>query len=192
MAFWIAVISAVMLFQLPSSTASTTLMGWSAVLVVVVTAIACHRRAHPAVSWSANCLLALFLSSLITHRIIPAVSQTRSIQNAVAEMKKQSDFSQTRVVYFARDNFAPQMLMGDFKITHFPETETFKAAEYLEAHPTSILVSTPDHIEELRKALDWKVRISKHESARHVYLTWPKDQTAPRVADLTVPLIKTR
>ena len=192
MVFWIAVISAIMLFALPSSTASATWMGWSAALIVLVTAIACHRRAHPVISWSANCLLALFLSSLITHRIIPAVSQTRSIQNAVAEMKQQSDFSETQVVYFARDNFAPQVLMGGLPIKHFPETETFKAAEYLEAHPTSILVSTPDHIEELRKALDWNIRISKHESARHVYLTWPDDHPAPRVADQTAPILKTR
>ena len=185
MAFWIVVISTVMLYALPSSTASTTLMWWSVALTVLVTAIACHRRAHPAISWSANCLLALFLSSLITHRIIPAVSQTRSIQNAVAEMKQQPEFSETQVVYFARDNFAPQVLLGSMPITHFPETETFKAAKYLEAHPTTILVSTPDHIEELRKALDWGIRISKHESARHVYLTWPADQPTPRVADRT-------
>ena len=82
--------------------------------------------------------------------------------------------------------------MGGLPIKHFPETETFKAAEYLEAHPTSILVSTPDHIEELRKALDWNIHISKHESARHVYLTWPDDQPTPRVADLTAPILKTR
>jgi len=192
MAFWIAVISATMMYVLPSSTASATLMWWSAALIVLVTAIACHRRAHPIISWSANCLLALFLSSLITHRIIPAVSQTRSIQNAVAEMKQQSDFAETQVVYFARDNFAPQVLMGGLPIKHFPETETFKAAEYLEEHPTSILVSTPDHIEELRKALDWNIHISKHESARHVYLTWPDDLPTPRVADRTAPIRKTR
>lgn len=183
MAFWIAVISAAMLYALPSSTASETFMAWSVALTVLVTAIACHRRAHPAISWSANCLLALFLSSLITHRIIPAVSQTRSIQSTVAKMKQQPNFSKTQVVYFARDNFAPQVLMGDLPITHFPETETFRAAKHLKEHPNTILVSTPDHIEELRKALDWKVRIVKHEPARHVYLTSPIEQPTARVAD---------
>jgi len=73
--------------------------------------------------------------------------------------------------------------MGSTPITHFPETETFRAAEYLEAHPTAILVSTPDHIEELRKALDWNIRISKHESARHVYLTSPVKPSTSRVAE---------
>lgn len=183
MAFWITVISGTMLFALPSATASTTLMGWSAALTVLVTAIACYRRTHPAVSWSANCLLALFLTSLITHRIIPAVSQARSIQNSVSQMKQQPEFSDLQVVYFARDNFASQVSLGDLPITHFPETETFKAAKYLEAHPNSILVSTPEHIEDLRKTLDWNVQISKHESARHVYLTSPAQQSTERVAD---------
>ena len=185
MAFWIAVISAVILYTLPTAVASQTYMGWSAALTVLVTAIACHRRTHPAISWSANCLLALFLSSLISHRIIPAVSQSRSIQNSVAEMKQQTEFSDKQVVYFARDNFAPKFLLGDLPITHFSETETFKAAEYLEAHPNTILVSTPDHIEELRKALNWNIRISKHEAARHVYLTSPSAQSAARIAEGT-------
>lgn len=183
MAFWIAVISAIILFALPSATASSTLMCWSAAVTVIVTAIACHRRTHPAISWSANCLLALFLSSLITHRIIPAVSQTRSIQNSVAEMKQQPEFSDMEVVYFARDNFAPQVLLGSLPITHFPETETFKAAKYLEAHPKLILVSTPDHIKELRKTLDWNISISKYESARHIYLISPSKQQAALMAD---------
>jgi 4-amino-4-deoxy-L-arabinose transferase-like glycosyltransferase len=183
MAFWIVVISTIMLYALPSSTVSETLMGWSVALTVLLTTIACHRRSHPVISWSANCLLALFLSSLITHRIVPAVSQQRSIQNAVAQMKQQPEFSESQVVYFARDNFASQVLLGDLPIKHFPETETFKAAKYLEANPTSILVSTPDHIEELRKTLDWNIRISKHESARHVYLTSHTEPATPRVAD---------
>ncbi len=183
MAFWIAVVSVVMLYALPSATASKAFMMWSAALTVLVTAIACNRRTHPAISWSANCLLALFLSSLIAHRIIPAVSQTRSIQNSVAQMKQQNEFLGKQVVFFARDNFAPQLLLGDLPIKHFPETETYKAAEYLKAHPNAILVSTPDHIDELRKALDWNIRISKHESARHVYLTSPVEQPSARIAD---------
>ena len=87
-----------------------------------------------------------------------------------------------QVVYFARDNFAPQVLLGGMPIMHFSEKETSKAAKHLQAHPHSILVSTPDHIEELRKTLDWNIQIGKHETARHVYLTWPSDHAAPRVA----------
>ena len=183
MAFWITIISVAVLYVLPSAAASKTYMVWSAVLTVLATAVACLRRAHPAISWSANCVLALFLSSLISHRIIPAMSQTRSIQNSVAQMKQQSEFSDRQVVYFARDNFAPQLLLGDLPITHFPETETFKAAKFLQENPTALLVSTPDHIKELRKALDWNIRISKHETARHVYLTSPTQKPAAHIAD---------
>ncbi len=182
MALWIVIASVAMLFALPSSSASTALMGWSAALTVVLTTIACYRRTHPSIAWSANCILALFLSSLIAHRIVPAISQTRSIQRSVAEMKRQPEFSETQVVYFARDSFAPQFLLGELPITHFPETETYRAAEFLSGHPNAILVSTPDHIEELRKALHWNVRISKYESARHVYLTSPV-AAPPHVAD---------
>ena len=108
-------------------------------------------------------------------------------------MKQQPEFSDMQVVYFARDNFAPQVLLGSLPITHFPETETFKAAKYLEAHPNSILVSTPDHVKELRKALDWNISISKHEAARHVYLTAPAEQQTPRTADsATEEVSKTR
>lgn len=98
-------------------------------------------------------------------------------------MKQQSEFSDRQVVYFARDNFAPQLLLGDLPITHFPETETFKAAKFLQENPTALLVSTPDHIKELRKALDWNIRISKHETARHVYLTSPTQKPAAHIAD---------
>lgn len=177
MAFWIAVVSVAILVALPGASAPAWVMATSACITVVFVLIACHRRTHPAISWSVNCILALFLSSLLAHRVVPAISQARSIQNAVAELKQQPDFVNIPVVYFARDNFASQFLLGNLPVTHFPETETYRAADHLLQHPDSILVSTPDHIEELQKALRWQVRVRKHETARHVYLTSP---VAPR------------
>ena len=181
MAAWIALISLIMINVLPSAAASKPFMMWSGALTIVLLFIACHRRAHPVASWTANCILALFLSTLVTNRIVPAVSQTRSIQQSVAQMKAQTQFADKQIVYFARDNFAPELLLRGESITHFPESETHRAAQYLAQQPNTILVSTPEHIKTLRKSLDWRLRISKYQPARHVYLISPVDQPSARL-----------
>ena len=168
---WIVISSIAITVFLPMSKASLFVMIASTLLVGALAYIASHRRVHPSAAWIAVGGLAFFMSTLIINRLVPAISEHRSIQQSVASMKSDPQYSNLEIVYFARDDFATRLRLPSEKITHFPETELHLAVQYLKTHPDAILVSTPDHIKELRKMLSWNIRIEKDLTARHVYRT---------------------
>ena len=168
---WIIISSIAIAVFLPMWKASLLLMVASALLVGTLAYISSHRRVHPVAAWIAVGGLAFFMSSLIINRLVPAISEYRSVIKSIASMKTDPQYSDLEIVYFGRDDYGTRFRLPSEKITHFPETELHLATEYLTNHPNAILVSTADHIKELRKMLTWNVRIQKDDSARHVYRT---------------------
>ena len=181
---WIVVSSIAIAVFLPMWKASVFVMVASALLIGALAYISTHRRFHPLAAWMAVGGLAFFMSSLIINRLVPAISEHRSILKSVASMKADPNYSDLEIVYFARDDFGTRFRLPNAKITHFPETELHLVNEYLTNHPNAILVSSSSHVKELRKMLSWKIRIEKDESARHVYHTTTTDsQRVEHVAD---------
>ena len=173
MAAWVLITSVGIMCFLPAHSASVVVMAASLTLVIVATSLAAYKRCHPYVAWGAVGVLGLFMSATLVNHLIPAISQSRSIQVAVTEIQASQEYGDVPVVYFARDSFATSMGLNDSNVVYFSKKETDSAASYLIAHPNAILVTSEEYLEGLEKALRLDVVLAKQESARHVYLTSP-------------------
>lgn len=167
---WIVIASLAIQFVLPGESESALVMVASAAAVALLAAVACYRRSNPYLAWSSIGLLAVMMTTLIVHRIVPGISCQRSIQSAVRQLKTQPQWQDARIVYFARDAFATEFGLPRQTVRHFPETSPMRAALALRQDPHALLVSTPDHIEMLRQRLPSDIEIEKSDAGRHVYL----------------------
>ena len=186
MVAWVMIVSLGITIALPGHAASALVMAASLVLVVGAMAVASGKRSHPYAAWSAVGVLALFMSALLVNHLIPAISQSRNIQLAVTKIqseRSEDGYKDAPVVYYARDSFATSMGLKDSKVVYFSKEEPSAAAAYIKNHPTAILVTVPEYIEGLEKAISSSVTLDKQESARHVYLALPfASTTSARVA----------
>ena len=113
------------------------------------------------------------MSALLVNHLIPAISTSRNIQLAVTKIQSEGEFDDSPVVYYARDSFATSMGLKDSKVVYFSKKEPSAAAAFIRNHPTAILVTAPEFVEDLEKAISDSVTLTKQQSARHVYLTSP-------------------
>jgi len=180
-AAWAIIVSLGIMLFLPEHTASTMVMVASLVLLIFFTAVATHKRSHPYMAWASVGVLGLFMSAMLVNHLIPAISQSRSIQLAVAEIQSNQEFADSPVVYYARDSFATSMVLKDSKVVYFHKDEATSAATFLKNHPSAILVTPTEFVEGIEKAIQEDVVLTKQESARHVYLASPIGSTGNSV-----------
>ena len=173
MAAWALIMSVGIMWFLPAHSASVMVMASSLTLVIVATSLASYKRCHPYAAWGAVGVLGLFISAMLVNHLIPAISQSRSIQVAVTQIQESEGCEDSPVVYFARDSFATSMGLNNSNVVYFSKKETAPAAAYLISHPNAILVTSEEYLEGLKKALQYYVVLDKQESARHVYLASP-------------------
>ena len=187
MAAWVMILSFGVMFYLREHTASVLVMAASLTLVIVATWLASHKRSHPYVSWAAVGVLGLFMSAMMVNHLVPAISQSRSIQVAVKAIQQSEGNENSPVVYFARDSFSTSVGLSDSNVVYFSKEETEYAAAYLINHPNAILVTAEEYLEGLEKAIQHDVVLDKQESARHVYVASPMrvGQSGVRVAEET-------
>ncbi len=188
MAAWVALVSLGVLWLLPEHAASMLVMAASLALVIGATVIASGKRSHPYLAWGAVGVLALFMSALLVNQLIPAISSSRSIQVAVNKIQSERSAGgadDAPVVYYARDSFATSMKLKDSKVVYFSKEEPLAAAAFLKSHPTAILVTAPEFIEDLKQAISDSVALTKQPLARHVYLAAPmfSNTSSVRVAE---------
>ena len=173
MVAWVLIVSLGIMWMLPEHAASVLVMAASLALVIGATVVASHKHSHPYASWGALGVLALFMSALLVNHLIPAISTSRNIQLAVTKIQSEGEFDDSPVVYYARDSFATSMGLKDSKVVYFSKKEPSAAAAFIRNHPTAILVTAPEFVEDLEKAISDSVTLTKQQSARHVYLTSP-------------------
>ncbi len=185
MTAWVVVVSLAILWFLPEHAASMLVMAGSLVLVIGAAAVASGKRSHPYTAWGAVGVLALFMSAMLVNHLIPAISASRNIQSAVARIQSEGGCADSPVVYYARDSFATSMGLKEAKVVYFSKEEPAAAANFLMKHPTAILVTAPEFIDDLEKAVSDSVALTKQQSARHVYLAAPlfSGATSARVAE---------
>jgi hypothetical protein len=186
MAGWAAVLSAAILFWLPTYAATVWVMIGSTVALVIATVVASHKRSHPYVAWASVGAIALFVTAMLVNQIIPAIANSRSIQMAVKELKTDKAFSDSPVVYFARDSFATSMTLGDQEVVYFSKDEAEWAANFLRNHPQAILVAATEYVDELVKLVKPKVGLTKQPSIRHVYLAAPAEAGLNKAVEVRV------
>lgn len=173
MAAWVLIISFGILVFLPQHSASVFVMASSMAGVIVSTLVAAYKRTHPYTAWGSVGALGLLISVLLVNHLVPAISQSRSIQTAVAKIQEADGFEDSPVVYYARDSFATSMVLKDSYVVYFSKEETSAAAAFVKNHPTAILVTASEYVEVLRNAIRDDIVLAKMDSARHVYLASP-------------------
>ena len=184
MVAWVIVVSLAILWLLPEHSASMLVMAASLLFVSGAAYIASRKRSHPYAAWGAVGVLALFMSALLVNHLIPAISTSRNIQLAVSKIQSERSkggSDDSPVVYYARDSFATSMGLKESKVVYFSKEEPSAAAAFLKSHPTAILVTAPEFVEDMEKAISASVALTKQQSARHVYLAAPKFSNASSV-----------
>ena len=183
-AAWVIIVSFGILCFLPDYRASVVVMVASLILLIVSTIVASNKRSHPYVAWAGVGVLGLFFSAMLVNHVIPAVSSSRSIQNAIAEINDREDLADMPVVYYARDSFASAITLSDRNVVYFSRKETDSAATFLKHHPNALLVAGSDYIDGLVKAVRADVALVKDESVRHFYRATPTGVLSDsRIAD---------
>ena len=184
MVAWVMVVSLGIMWFLPEHAASVLVMAASLVVVIGAAAVAANKRSHPYAAWSAVGVLTLFMSALLVNQLIPAISTSRNIQLAVTKIQSEGGFDDSPVIYYARDSFATSIGLKQSNVVYFSKEEPSAAAAFIKNHPAAILVTAPEFVKELEKAISDSVALTKRESARHVYLTTPlfENESSVRVA----------
>ena len=134
-------------------------------LVVVAT----HYRNRPNVSWTCFGVTGLFMVCLTAHGLVPSISQSRSIHLAASKLQSSTEFQDAPVVFFGRESYGAELKIESDQIKYFDETDVQSVVEFLEDHPSSIIVASKDPMKVLRRDLPWTITLEKSESARHLY-----------------------
>lgn len=177
--FWISAISTAIVFLFQQGVTNLA-MAISASVIVPLTIFAARKRSNPKLAWCCFGILALFTVVLISHRLIPALSVTRSVHVAANELRISDDeLTNSPIVYFGEKPFGARLtVQGELK--HFNEKQTQDLVRFLNWNPNAIIVSAKEPIEQLRADLPWTISIEQCKGKRHLYVARPNKAVIAR------------
>ena len=124
--------------------------------------------------------------SLTAHRLVPAISTARSIHEAASKLQLSEEFQNAPVVFFGREDYGASMKLNESTITRFDDTQTLSMIEFLNQNPNSIIVSSEDPMETLRRDLSWTIELEECEEGRHLYVSRPNPVVTARNGATTI------
>ena len=158
----------IILVGVPSLRASLFVSALAVFVAVGCVAIV-MRKSKPARAWSAVGVLGLLFVSLFTANIVPAFSQLRSVQRALAAVDGERSSQDLPVVFFGRNPHAVGMQLNAERIRYFRETELVGASQFVAAHPDSLVVTSGEHLDRIREMLESRLEIEPVPGTRHIY-----------------------
>ena len=177
--FWITVISMFLLLFFQSGSAPLVMV-LSACIIIPLAILAVRKRSKPKLAWSCFGALALFTVILISHRLIPALSASRSLHIAALQLNKSDEIpSDSPIVFFGEESYGVAMTIKS-PVKRFDHDQSQALIKYLNWNPNSVIVSAKDQMAQLRKDLPYTIIIEKCEGQRHLYVTRPNKTVIAR------------
>jgi 4-amino-4-deoxy-L-arabinose transferase-like glycosyltransferase len=185
---WCAVTSFALLVFFKSESYSLSALDFVTGTLVLgaLTVVSVVYRAKPKIAWACIGVIGLILVTLTVHRLIPAISTSRSIHLAASRIQLTEEFQNAPFVFFGRESYGASLKLDESRITWFDETQTQSMIEFLSANPVSIIVSSDDPMETLRRDLPWTIQLEKRLEARHLYVSRPNPTVIARERTLTI------
>ena len=170
---FILLLSATMLVLFREHTASFFWSTMSLAFVIGMVVIAVRNRSNSKIAWACFGILGLMIVSLISQRLAPAISTSRSIHVAAHQLQSEGEFKNSPIVFYGREPYGASLTIRQSETRVFEHDETRQLVEFLSENPTSIIVSSKDPMKVLRNDLPWTVLLEKCEGKRHLYVSRP-------------------
>ncbi len=143
-----------------------------------------RSQARPDIAWSGLALIAIVFSIYGIGRLAPKVAESRSTHMAALEIRSQPEFDAAKVIFFGREDYGASFTLPKRDIVSFQPAEMNEMCEYLYEHPTAVIVSSDDVIENLRVALDWHIELNENTEHRHLYTSRKGNIRSARLAQI--------
>lgn len=153
-------------------------------LLLLVWRMSSRNRGRPDVAWSGLALIAIVFSIYGISRLAPKIAESRSLHVAALELHSQPEFAESHVIFFGREDYGASFKLPKNQIVSFKPSEMNAMCEYLYEHPTSIIISSEDVIENLRVALDWHIDLNAIAGQRHLYASRQSNIRSARLAQI--------
>ena len=178
MLVWCFVTSLAILVFFRSETQAlpTTGLAVGALVLLSLALVSITFRSKPKIAWSCAGLIGLMMVTLFTHQLIPAISTHRSIHLAASRIQSSEPFKNAPVVFFGRETYGATLKLAESDITWFDDTQTISMINFLNDNPRSIIVSSKDPMETLRRDLPWTIILEECAEARHLYVSRPNSR----------------
>jgi 4-amino-4-deoxy-L-arabinose transferase-like glycosyltransferase len=168
---WTMIVGSAVFFYLRSEFASVPAAIAGILVVASVAAVGITQRSNPKIAWTCYGLNGLIMVSLLSHTLIPAVSNYRSIYVAAEEIQSTDEFAGAPIVFFGRETRGSGLILDPQDVFYFEASETISMVEFLTDHPNAIIVSSDDSMKALRRNLPWTILLEEREDSRHLYLS---------------------
>ncbi len=173
-------------FKPESSSFSIMELVVSTIVLSALVAVSIAFRKKPGIAWASFGLIGLIMVSHTAHRLVPAISNARSVHLAASKLHSTQEFKNAPVVFFGRESYGASIKLEDSNITWFDETQVRSMIMFLNENPNSIIVSSEDPMDSLRRDLPWTIELEECEDARHLYVSRPNEVFVARQRSTTI------
>ncbi len=160
---------------------------WGGLVLAVGTLLmlVAHDRLAPmGANWLGVSLLGIITVALLFQRVVPVVSESRSIYVAARQLSAQTEFAELPVVFYEHEDYGSTFWFQDRNTVSFDDDDRHLMTEFLEKNRSSLIVSRQTNIDILSRTLKWPLAITPVVGARRLYLCTERESEslAPKEA----------